>query len=109
VRTIANISALAIDASLAPRALIMDAVQRSPKAHLFQFYHIFYEMASIPRRSPSAWMTTSSYMNTKEINGSRSIVALEESSPSKQTTELDARLLARECLRQIGIEMGLPR
>ena len=98
---------IAINASLAPRALITDSVQRSPKAHLFHFYHILCEMASIPRRSPSAWVAPSS--NTNDFDGRRSVVAREEFAASEKVVELDARSLARECLKQIGIEMGLPR
>jgi len=97
-----------IDVSLAPRELIMDAVQRSPKAHLFQFYHILCEMASIPRKPPSAWLTSPGNKSS-ERDSTRSRVAGEEFDVSKEVTEFDTRSLARECLRQIGKEMGLSR
>jgi len=59
-----------------------DGSKRSSKAHLFWFYDILAELASIPRRSPVGYTY--------------------ESDP------LDARVLARETLRIIGKEMRTP-
>lgn len=98
---------IAIDASLAARALITDAVQRSSKAHLFHYYHILVEMASIPRKSPSAWLASPN--NKATAHNGNSGIAANEFDGSKPVVELDARSLARECLRQIGKEMGLSR
>jgi hypothetical protein len=78
---------LAIDASLPPSALIADAVKRSAKAHLFHLYPVLCEIASIPRKTPSAWI---------DLRGD-----------GVRAQELDARLLARDCLKAIGVEMGL--
>jgi len=84
----------AIDASLSPSLLIADAVKRSSVAHLFHFYPVLCEIASIPRKTPSSWVL--------------SRVPDKSSSPDgDEATELDARVLARECLKEVGREMGV--
>jgi hypothetical protein len=50
----------AVDVTLSPSALIADVVKRSPVAHLFYFYSVLCEIASISRKTPSAWVITSS-------------------------------------------------
>ena len=95
-----------IEASLDPKGLITDAVRRSSKAHLFHFYHVFCEIASLPRKTPSAWL--SSHLEHSPGDG-QSRIAQEEREKTKDFTEFDARTLARECLKTIGQEMGLPR
>ena len=95
-----------IETSLNPKDLITDAVRRSSKAHLFYFYNIFCEIASLPRKTPSAWLLSSSDHPADE---GQSRVAQEEQEETKVLVELDARALARECLKAIGEEMGLPR
>ena len=100
---------LVIEASLEPRGLITDAVRRSSKAHLFHFYHVFCEIASLSRKTPSTWL--SSPLDHSAGDG-RSRVAQEEQEKAKETNafiEFDARTLARECLKAVGEEMGLPR
>jgi hypothetical protein len=47
----------AIDTSLPPAGLIADSVKRSSRAHLFHFYTLLSEIASVPRKAPSAWIT----------------------------------------------------
>jgi hypothetical protein len=83
----------AIDATLSPSLLIADAVKRSSVAHLFHFYPVLCEIASIPRKTPSSWVL------------SRAADAL----GSDEAMELDARVLARECLKEVGREMGVRR
>ncbi|EIN06524.1 hypothetical protein PUNSTDRAFT_90162 [Punctularia strigosozonata HHB-11173 SS5] len=75
-----------IDAFLAPSALVADAVKRSARAHLFHLYPVLCEIATVPRKPPSAWVDT---------NG------------TGQARELDARSLARDCLKALGVEMGI--
>ncbi|KAJ7641694.1 hypothetical protein FB45DRAFT_900796 [Roridomyces roridus] len=75
----------AIDTSLGPSLLIADAVKRSPVAHLFHFYPVLCEIASIPRQTPSSWVVDK----------------------GSSVAELDARVLARECLKEVGREMGV--
>ncbi|KAJ6525079.1 hypothetical protein DFH09DRAFT_1250788 [Mycena vulgaris] len=86
----------AIDTSLIPSLLIADAVKRSSVAHLFHFYPVLCEIASIPRKTPSSWV-----LSQAAEKGS--------SSEGDQATELDARVLARECLKEVGREMGVGR
>jgi len=95
-----------IETSLDPKDLITDAVRRSSKAHLFHFYHVFCEIASLPRKTPSAWLSSPSEPSAGE---GRSRIAQEEQEETKDFAEFDARTLARECLKAIGQEMGLPR
>ncbi|KAF9267021.1 hypothetical protein L218DRAFT_955496 [Marasmius fiardii PR-910] len=65
-----------------PSRLIADSAKRSPVAHLFYFYPILCEIASIPRKT-----TPSSF-----VQGG---------------VEMDARSLGRECLMVVGREMGV--
>jgi hypothetical protein len=98
-----------IETSLDPKGLITDAVRRSSKAHLFHFYHVFCEIASLPRKAPSTWLS-SPLDHSGGDGGSR--IAREEQEKTKETKdfiEFDARTLARECLKVIGKEMGLNR
>ncbi|KAF7290808.1 Protein MON2 [Mycena indigotica] len=73
-----------VDTALSPKELIADAVRRSRVAHLFHFYPLLCEIASIPRRTPAAWVAV-----------------------KQGAKELDARTLARECLKVLGKEMGV--
>ncbi|KAJ7242359.1 hypothetical protein B0H12DRAFT_1132442 [Mycena haematopus] len=84
----------AIDASLSPSLLIADAVKRSSIAHLFHFYPVLCEIASIPRKTPSTWVL-------------QRAAADKGSSSEDEAIELDARILARECLKEVGKEMGV--
>ncbi|KAG2129622.1 hypothetical protein DEU56DRAFT_741289 [Suillus clintonianus] len=98
----------AVDVTLSPSALIADVVRRSPVAHLFYFYSVLCEIASIPRKTPSAWVITSSSPPeaTQERRGNvvqPHIGALEEGGDAM---EVDARTLARKALKVLGKEMG---
>jgi len=84
----------AIDASLSPSLLIADAVKRSSIAHLFHFYPVLCEIASIPRKTPSTWVLSRAVDRDSSLEGDEAI-------------ELDARVLARECLKEVGKEMGV--
>ncbi|TFY62206.1 hypothetical protein EVJ58_g4016 [Rhodofomes roseus] len=102
----------AIDQSLEPAQLIADAVKRSPKAHLFHFYPVLCEIVSIPRRTPSAWISPEALSLTNStlspLGGStgsdrRANGVVEHGRP----VELDARSLVKECLKEVGKEMGV--
>lgn len=106
----------AIDSSLPPSDLVADAVKRSSVAHLFHFYHVLCDIASIPRKTPSAWVMAEapspSLPSSPSATGdhdntytSRSKIGT--STPSGQASELDARSLARMCLKIVGEEMGM--
>ena len=82
------------DSSLSPARLIADAVQRSTKAHLFQLYPVLCEITASPRKTPAAWMASH---GTKPSDGEA----------DGAVEELDARTLARQCLNEIGKEMGM--
>ncbi|KAF7340848.1 Protein MON2 [Mycena sanguinolenta] len=84
----------AIDASLSPSLLIADAVKRSSIAHLFHFYPVLCEIASTPRKTPSTWVLPRPAADKASSSGDEAI-------------ELDARVLARECLKEVGKEMGV--
>ncbi|KAJ6632164.1 hypothetical protein B0H10DRAFT_1976381 [Mycena sp. CBHHK59/15] len=83
-----------IDASLSPSLLIADAVKRSSVAHLFHFYPVLCEIASIPRKTPSSWVLSRAADASASLGDGEAI-------------ELDARVLARECLKEVGKEMGV--
>ncbi|KAJ7054837.1 hypothetical protein C8F01DRAFT_1161520 [Mycena amicta] len=69
---------------------------RSSVAHLFHFYSVLCQIASVPRRTPSTWV--------RVLPGTPSKVDGREEEEAK---ELDARTLARECLKVVGREMGV--
>lgn len=76
-----------VEPSLRGGALVADAVRRSPRAHLYHFYGILCEIASMPGKPPSIWV--------------------ESDSATGVALELDARQLARQALKDIGREMGV--
>ncbi|KIL71464.1 hypothetical protein M378DRAFT_65148 [Amanita muscaria Koide BX008] len=88
-----------------PSQLIADAVKRSSIAHLFHFYSVLTEIASKHRPLPA--------MSISALNGAMSQSPRLDTHTSDKTTtddsihDLDARLLARTCLWEIGKEMGV--
>ncbi|KZP24026.1 hypothetical protein FIBSPDRAFT_785328 [Athelia psychrophila] len=100
----------AIDSTLPPAELIQDSVKRSSVAHLFQLYHVLGDIASIPRKTPLGWVMAEPASPTSP--SAKGVAAASSGtigvSPQKgDVVELDARLLARDCLRAIGQEMGM--
>ncbi|KAG2050060.1 hypothetical protein BDR06DRAFT_960556 [Suillus hirtellus] len=98
----------AVDVGLSPSALIADVVKRSSVAHIFYFYSVLCEIASIPRKTPSTWViaTSSPPETNQERRGNvlrHHIGALEEGGDA---IEIDARTLARKALQILGKEMG---
>ncbi|KAN0116466.1 hypothetical protein V8E52_005847 [Russula decolorans] len=70
-----------------PRGLIADSVKLSSCAYMFHFYSLLCEIASVPHKAPSA-----------------------SSRPGPgYLVSSDARELARECLKEVGREPGVPR
>lgn len=98
----------AVDVNLSPSALIADVVKRSPVAHIFYFYSALCEIASIPRKTPSAWVITSS--SPPETNQERRGNSLQphigDVEEGGDAMEVDARTLARKALQVLGKEMG---
>ena len=94
---------LAVDPSLPPSALIADVVKRSSVAHLFYFYPVLCEIAAIPRKTPAAWVSVASPLVGARDQGQGRIGAPEGDG---KVVEVDARALAKECLRVLGKEMG---
>ncbi|KAG6852839.1 hypothetical protein C0991_008678, partial [Blastosporella zonata] len=93
-----------IDTSQSPAQLIADAVKRSTTAHLFHFYPVLCEIASIPRKTPSAWVVpTKSPLPSLPLTNGHTKSELVQGN----AVELDARTLARTCLKELGKEMGV--
>ncbi|KAF8639344.1 hypothetical protein AX17_001563 [Amanita inopinata Kibby_2008] len=111
-----------------PSQLIADAVKRSSIAHLFHFYPVLCEIASKPRRTPVMPVSSSvngltpssspphSGLSTPTSAPSSPHVASQDHYPngdgvngkSRETVlELDARAIARTCLKEIGRELGV--
>ena len=61
--------------------------KRGDKAHLFYFYDLLVDVSCSPRKAPTAWR-----------------VWAEEAGESKPT-EVDARRLAKKCLKLLGREI----
>lgn len=92
---------------LAPSELIADSVKRSSVAHLFHFYTSLCEIASIPGKTPTAWVSkTSTSLSAAERK--RELGAKRNADEEvHDVAEVDARKLARDCLRAVGKEMGV--
>ncbi|GLB42717.1 putative C-terminal region of Mon2 protein [Lyophyllum shimeji] len=99
-----------IDTSQSLSQLISDAVKRSPIAHLFHFYPVLCDIASIPRKTPTAWVVPARTPSSAEpaVNGhAADASAAWPENVDANAVELDARTLARACLKEIGKEMGV--
>lgn len=81
-----------------PSDLIADSVKRSTIAHLFYFYSVVSDIASTPGRTPTIWMSKSTAYSTG---------APDQGAGQEDILEVDARALARGCLKAIGKEMGV--
>ncbi len=92
----------AIDQTLTPSALISDAVKRSTKAHLFHFYPILCEIVAIPRKPPTAWIMTGGHRMSAESRNTSG-----EDASDGHAVELDARTLVKDCLKEVGRELGV--
>jgi len=102
-----------VDTSLPAADLIADSVKRSPRAHVFHFYALLCEIVSVPRKAPSAWIMAE---HGKDEGGPIAVrvhhhpfgrVVATGKGPG--LVSLDARALARECLKEVGRELGVPR
>ncbi|PFH47539.1 hypothetical protein AMATHDRAFT_151886 [Amanita thiersii Skay4041] len=90
------------DIPITPSQLVADAVKRSCVAHLFHMYPVLCEIASKPRKVPAMPVIA-----LERSDGSRDGVDGGGAGRQQVVLELDARMLARACLREIGKEMGL--
>ncbi|PPQ90332.1 hypothetical protein CVT25_007734 [Psilocybe cyanescens] len=94
-----------------PQEVVADSVKRSTVAHLFHFYPVLCEIASIPRRSPTEIRIHRSLQTRADkievANGGTDTLDL-SGTDGGAVAELDARTVARECLKEIGREMGVP-
>lgn len=85
--------------------LISDAVKRSPVGHLFKFYNLLCDIVSVPRRTPEAWV------HVRPVSTALSLASQHHEDRDLNVNgdleHLDARVLARECLKIVGAAMGL--
>lgn len=107
-----------IDPTLPPAQLIRDAIKRSSKAHLFHFYPVFCEIVAIPRKTPSTWVMTnaprsssrdsSGVAKPEELRNSVSWTDVNAGAVDEgRAVEMDARAIVKECLKEMGREMGV--
>lgn len=106
---------IAIDSTMPPSELIADAVKRSSVAHLFHFYPILCDIVSIPRKTPSAWLIAEAasplFPSLPRTSTDHVDIAsqgnIENLALDRVALELDARALARECLKLVGNEIDI--
>lgn len=104
----------AVDTSLPASELIADSVRRSSRAHIFHFYALLCDIVSVPRKAPSAWVMAE-HLATGPIAVrvhhplGRAATGAGNGSDPARLVSLDARALARECLKEVGWELGVPR
>ena len=112
-----SITDVVASAEATPSRLIADAVRRSSIAHLFHFYSVLTEFASIPRPLPAmpipavngGPILSQAQPTTTGSHGNgmgESNVSTYAHQDVEGTLQLDARGLARTCLLEIGREMG---
>ena len=99
-------TAIAPDFTLSISSLLGDIARRSTRAHLFHFYPELCRISALPKGSVSAWLNTSKGAD-EEPSTTRSVIAT--SSETQKLEELDARILAASCLKQIGLELGVDK
>jgi len=87
------------------KELFADSAKRSSVAHLFHFYPLLCELASIPHQSPSYHSVQNGVRGSSVSDGKS--VKDDHSMRVSAVVERDARHLAMECLKKIGREMGL--
>jgi len=112
----------------------VDAVKRLSRAHMFHFYTLLCEIASLPQKSPNGWIAADRLARSgrpaageeKEqaagaqiSHGGRPTQASTAASTIStgsgagsnlgHVVSFDARVLARECLKEVGCELGVPR
>ncbi|KAG5219402.1 Protein MON [Salix suchowensis] len=116
-------SCIAIDTTLPPSELVADAVKRSTVAHLFHMYDLLCDMqrylASLPRRGYPSRKRSQLRVRWEGPDPNHrhpsSISQHGETSRASMlfrgggVVEMDARTLARECLKIIGKELGVSR
>ena len=84
-------------------------MKRSTKAHLFHFYHILCEIVAIPRKTPTIWTEVYEDDESGKDVVKGVVTRRSSTSPGWQAVELDARAIAKACLDEIGLEIGLGR
>ncbi|KAH9018228.1 hypothetical protein EDB83DRAFT_2528502 [Lactarius deliciosus] len=97
----------AVDTSLAASELMADSVKRSSRAYVFHFYALLCEIVSIPRKAASAWITLAP--GAPAVHPDHPLGRVVAGSGHGHLVSLDARALAREFLREVGRELGVPR
>lgn len=116
----ATLPSSAVDTSLPPAQLIADSVKRSSHAHMFHFYSLLCEIASVPRKAPSAWISAdrlavlSGVPAEKEMEMEAAATGRNPHTSSSRPVpthlaSFNSRELARECLKEVGRELGVPR
>ncbi|VDB92020.1 unnamed protein product [Peniophora sp. CBMAI 1063] len=93
---------------------ISTAISASPRAHLFALYTPLVEIAAHQRPPPAGWARAERVLSSP-------LIATPPATPTRTRTRVgrnsddegeivrrDARELARECLRAVGREMGVP-
>ena len=102
-------------------------MKRSSRAHMFHLYSLLCEIASVPRKAPSAWIAADRLVVASSSGGlsASSKEKKEESAAAVRThhpgssrsgsgsgmghlVSFDARGLARDCLKEVGRELGVP-
>lgn len=87
---------------------------------MFHFYSLLCEIASVPRKAPSTWISAdrlavlSGVPADKEMEGIKTAATGPAHRASSRPgpgnlVSLDARELARECLKEVGRELGVSR
>lgn len=96
------------DAVAFSRLVVADAVKRSSIAHLFHFYSVLVEIASKPRRTPVMAVSSDARNGKKSTRKQKtSGVADGGQQEPEKIVELDARVLARTCLKEMGKEISM--
>lgn len=88
---------------------------------MFHFYSVLCEIASVPRKAPSAWISADRLAVLSSAPAEKEKKEMETAATSRTHYPIsgrsgpghlvlfDARELARECLKEVGRELGVRR
>jgi hypothetical protein len=88
---------------------------------MFHFYSLLCEIASVPRKAPSAWISADRLAVLSGVPAEKEKKEMEAAATGRthhpsssrpgsgHLASFDARELARECLKEVGRELGVPR
>jgi hypothetical protein len=99
----------------------MFIMKRSSRAEMFHFCSLLYEIASVPRKAPSGWVSADRLAVLSGVPAEKERKEMETAATGQthhasssrlspgHLVSFDGRELASECLKEVGRELGVAR